>query len=295
MSTLQLDLVDRILWIRLNRPEQLNAFDVAMGDELEAAFRDASRNDDVGAVIVTGNGKAFCAGADLTREGNVFALDEDARPDMTMLRERFDDADVVHGIRDKGGRVTLAIHDCRKPVIAAINGAAVGVGATMTLAMDFRLASTAARMGFVFARLGVVPEACSTWFLPRLVGMQQALEWCMTGDIFDAEAGKAAGLIRSLHQPDALLADAEAFARRLIKDRSPAALAVTRQMLRRNAALPDPVEAHLIETLAMFDLSRSDGKEGVAAFMEKRKADFTDKAGALPGDLEALFPDSSAT
>ena len=290
MSTLQLDIKDRILWIRLNRPDQLNAFDVAMGDELEAAFRNASRNDEVGAIIVTGNGKAFCAGADLTAEGNVFALDETARPDLAMLRERFDEPHVRDFIRDKGGRVTLAIHECRKPVIAAINGAAVGVGATMTLAMDFRMASMAARMGFVFARLGVVPEACSTWFLPRLVGMQQALEWCLTGDIFDAEAGMTAGLIRSVHEPDTLLADAEAFARRLIDGRSAAAIAVTRQMLRRNAALPDPVEAHLIETLAMFDLSRSDGREGVAAFLEKRKAEFKDRGSALPGDLETLFP-----
>ncbi len=290
MSTLQLDLDDRILWIRLNRPDQLNAFDVAMGDELEAAFREASRNDDVGAIIVTGNGKAFCAGADLTRAGNVFALDETADPDLALLRERFDDPHVRDFIRDKGGRVALAIHECRKPVIAAINGVAVGVGATMTLAMDFRMASTAAKMGFVFARLGVVPEACSTWFLPRLVGMQQALEWSLTGDIFDAEAGKAAGLIRSIHEPEQLLAEAEAFARKLIDGRSAAAIAVTRQMMRRNAALIDPVEAHLIETLAMFDLSGSDGKEGVAAFMEKRKAVFMDKASALPGRLDDLFP-----
>lgn len=290
MSTLQLDLQDRILWIRLNRPDHLNAFDVAMGDELETAFRDASRNDDVGAVIVTGNGKAFCAGADLTAEGNVFALDETAEPDLEMLRARFDEPHVRDFIRDKGGRVTLAIHECRKPVIAAVNGAAVGVGATMTLAMDFRLASTSARMGFVFARLGVVPEACSTWFLPRLVGMQQALEWSLSGDIFDAEAGKAAGLIRSVHAPDQLLADAEAFARKLIDGRSAAAIAATRQMLRRNAALPDPVEAHLIESLAMFDLSRADGREGVAAFMEKRAPVFTDKASTLPGRLDSLFP-----
>lgn len=289
MSTLQIDLDDRILWIRLNRPEQLNAFDEAMGDELEAAFREASANDEVGAVIVTGNGKTFCAGADLTRADNVFALDETAEPDMAMLREGFDDPYVVTRVRDKGGRVALAIHDCRKPVIAAINGVAVGVGATMTLAMDFRLASRAAKMGFVFARLGVVPEACSTWFLPQLVGSQQALEWCLTGDIFDAEEGHRAGLIRSLHEPDQLLAEAEAFARKLITDRSPAAVALTRQMLRRNPALPNPVEAHLIETLAMFDMSRADGKEGVAAFMEKRKAVFTDKASALPGRLESLF------
>lgn len=291
MSTLTIDLDDRILWIRLNRPDQLNAFDEAMGDELEAAFLSANRNDDVGAIIVTGNGRAFCAGADLTRADNVFALDETAAPDMAMLRDHFDDPHVVRRIRDKGGRVALAIHACRKPVVAAINGAAVGVGATMTLAMDFRLASREAKMGFVFARLGVVPEACSTWFLPRLVGQQQALEWCLTGDIFDAATGHAAGLLRSLHEPDQLLADAEVFARRLITDRSPAAVAVTRQMLRRNPALHDPVEAHLIESLAMFDMSKADGKEGVAAFMEKRKAVFTDRASALPGGLEFLFTD----
>ncbi len=289
MSTLQIDLNDRILWIRLNRPEQLNAFDEAMGDELEAAFRDASADDEVGAIIVTGNGKTFCAGADLTRADNVFALDETAEPEMGMLRERFDDPHVVTRVRDKGGRVALAIHECRKPVIAAINGVAVGVGATMTLAMDFRMASRAAKIGFVFARLGVVPEACSTWFLPQLVGSQQALEWCLTGDIFDAEEGRRAGLIRSLHEPDQLLAEAEAFARRLITDRSPAAIALTRQMLRRNPVLPDPVEAHLVETLAMFDMSRADGKEGVAAFMEKRKPVFTDRASVLPGRLEDLF------
>ena len=161
----------------------------------------------------------------------------------------------------------------------------------MTLAMDFRMASTEAKIGFVFARLGVVPEACSTWFLPRLVGQQQALEWCLTGDIFDAETGRAAGLLRSVHAPDQLLAEAEAFARRLITDRSPAAVALTRQMLRRNPALPNPLEAHLIESLAMFDMSQADGKEGVAAFMEKRKAVFKDRASALPGGLEALFGD----
>jgi enoyl-CoA hydratase/carnithine racemase len=289
MSTLDIQLDDRILWVRLDRPDELNAFNEAMGDELEAAFLAASADDAVGAIIVTGNGRSFCAGADLTRSDNVFALDETAQPDLAMLRDRFDDPYVVRNIRDKGGRVALAIHACRKPVIAAINGAAVGVGATMTLAMDFRMASTEAKIGFVFARLGVVPEACSTWFLPRLVGQQQALEWCLTGDIFDAPTGHAVGLLRSLHAPDQLRAGAAAFARRLITDRSPAAIALTRQMLRRNPALPDPLEAHLIESLAMFDMSQADGKEGVAAFMEKRKAKFADRASVLPGRLEALF------
>ena len=282
MNTLSLTLTDRVLWIRLNRPDQLNAFNEAMGDELEQVFLDADRNDEVGAVIVTGEGRAFCAGADLTRAGNVFALDETLTPTLDELSERFEDPAFVRTVRDKGGRVALAIHACSKPVIAAINGAAVGVGATMTLAMDFRLASRDAKMGFVFSRLGVVPEACSTWFLPRLVGLQRALEWCLTGDVFDAEIALEAGLVRSLHAPEDLLEAADQLARRLITDRSPAAIALTRQMLRNNAALPGPVDAHKVESLAMLAMSRADGREGVAAFMEKRKPVFRDRASAMP-------------
>lgn len=282
METLQTELDDRVLWVRLNRPDQLNAFTPTMADELVATFLAASDNDGVGAIIVTGEGKAFCAGMDLSATGNVFGLDESLRPTLTDLDERFEDPEIIKGVRDTGGRVTLAIHACRKPVIAAINGAAVGIGATMTLAMDFRMASSKARIGFVFGKLGIVPEACSTWFLPRLVGVQQALEWCLTGDLVDATAALQAGLLRSVHEPDCLLAETEAFARRLITDRSPAAIAMTKQMLRRNPALQDPVEAHKLESLAMFYASISDGKEGVAAFLEKRAPVFHDTASALP-------------
>lgn len=289
MKTLTTHLDDGVLWVRLNRPDELNAYSVQLGDELEATFIAASADDAVGAIIVTGEGKAFCAGADLTREGNVFGLDETAHPTMRDLDERLDDPHINALVRDKGGKLTLAIHACRKPVIAAINGAAVGVGATMTLAMDFRLASTEARLGFVFARLGLVPEACSTWFLPRLVGVQQALEWCLTGDLITPEEGLKAGLLRSVHEPDELLAAAEALARKLIKGRSPAAIALTRRMVRGGLSLPTPLEAHKVETLAMFYLSQADGREGVEAFMQKRKPEFMGTASALPGEAESLL------
>ena len=261
---------DGLLLVRLNRPDQLNAFTLEMADELEALFRSASLDDAVRVIVVTGAGRAFCAGMDLSREGNVFGLDETLDPTLDDLRDRFDDPEIVRGVRDTGGRVTLAIHDCRKPVVAAINGAAVGVGATMTLAMDFRLASETAKIGFVFGRLGIVPEACSSWFLPRLVGQQQALEWCYTADIFGAAEARDKGLVRSVHAPETLVDEACAFARRLVEGRSPQAVALTRQMLLRNPALPHPREAHRIDSLAMFHTSENDGREGVAAFREKR-------------------------
>lgn len=285
-ETLHLDLDDGLLWIRLNRPDQMNAFTVTMANELIAAFEAASMDDAVKVIVVTGQGRAFCAGMDLSVGGNVFGLNEDLDPTLAELTDGFDDPALRDGVRDTGGRVSLAIHACRKPVIAAINGAAVGVGATMTLAMDFRMASTAARIGFVFNKIGIVPEACSTWFLPRLVGLQQALEWSYTGDIFRAEEGLRAGLLRSVHEPDALLAEVEAFARRLVTHRSPVAIALTRQMMRRNAALPGPTEAHLIESLAMLHTSRDDGKEGVAAFLEKRDPAFMSQASHLPDFAE---------
>lgn len=289
MTTLSTNLDNGVLWVRLDRPDALNAYSEAMGDELIRTFEAASLDDAVGAVIVTGSGKAFCAGADLTREGNVFGLDETAQPTFQDLDERLDDAALSAGVRDKGGMLTLAIHHCRKPVIAAINGSAVGVGATMTLAMDFRLASTEARLGFVFARLGLVPEACSTWFLPRLVGLQQALEWTLTGDMITPDEALQAGLLRSIHQPDDLLPAAEALARKIIEGRSPAAIALTRRMLRGGLAASDPVEAHKVESLAMFHLSQTDGLEGVRAFMEKRRPDFTGQASALSEGLEAVL------
>lgn len=287
--TISTRLDNGILWITLDRPDHLNAFTLDMGDALEAAFAKAAQDDAVGAVIVTGAGKAFCAGADLTRPGNVFALDETLSPSLEELEARQDDPEMITGVRDRGGRVALAIDACRKPVIGAINGSAVGVGATLPLAMDFRMASTEARFGFVFSRLGVVPEACSTWFLPRIVGTQRALEWCLTGDLFDARTALETGLVRSLHAPDQLLAEAETFARRLITGRSAAAIALTRQMLRRNPAMTEPTKAHLVESLAMLAMSRADGREGVAAFLEKRQPVFRDTASRPPVGAEDLL------
>ena len=274
-ATIQTDVVDGLMWVRLSRPEMLHAFSVEMADELEHLFRAVNSDDAVSVIVVTGEGRAFCAGMDLTREGNVFGLDETLSPTLGDMNDRLDDPDIRQGVRDTGGRVALAIHDCNKPVVAAINGAAVGIGATMTLAMDFRLASETARIGFVFGRLGIVPEACSTWFLPRLVGQQQALEWIYTADIFDAAEGLRAGLLRSIHPPEHLLSEAEAFARRLIGGRSPTATAMSRHMMRRNAALASPLEAHKIESLAMFYASTGDGREGVQAFREKRSPTFS--------------------
>ena len=194
-----------ILTLTLDRPDQLNAFSLTMAAELEQAFIRVRSDDSVRAVIVTGRGRAFCAGMDLTVSGNVFGLDESAAPTAEDLRNHLTDPPYQDGVRDTGGKVTLAIHACDKPVIAAVNGAAVGIGATMTLAMDVRLAATTARMGFVFGRLGIVPEAASSFFLPRLVGLQTALEWVYSADLIPADEAHAKGLVRSVHEPDELL------------------------------------------------------------------------------------------
>ncbi len=281
-TTLDWQIDDGLLRLTLNRPEQMNAFTVTMANELEDAFTRASLDDAVRVILVTGSGKAFCAGMDLSVGGNVFGLDESLTPSLADMNDRFHDPAIRDGVRDTGGRVTLAIHNCRKPVVAAINGAAVGIGATMTLAMDFRMASEKARIGFVFGRLGIVPEACSSWFLPRIVGLQQALEWVYTADIIDAAEALRGGLVRSVHSPETLLGEAEGFARKLVKDRSPVATALIRQMLYRNSAQPHPLDAHKIESLAMFYTSIGDGKEGVKAFLEKRAPNFSGKASAPP-------------
>jgi enoyl-CoA hydratase/carnithine racemase len=273
---------ERILTITLNRPEKLNAFTVEMANELVDALSRASEDDAVGAIVVTGMGRAFCAGMDLATSGNVFGLDESQRPMLSDMRERLDEPKIRDGVRDTGGRVTLAIFECKKPVIAAINGAAVGIGATMTLAMDVRLASESAKMGFVFGRLGITPEACSSWFLPRLVGLQQALDWIYRAEPFDAAEGKAAGLFKAVHPADKLLAEAHALARKYVDNRSPVATALARQMLYRATGLSHPLEAHRVDSLAMFYQSMADGKEGVHAFLEKRAPRFGGKASQMP-------------
>lgn len=282
-STLRYEVDDGLLRLTLNRPDRMNAFTVEMAHELIDAYRRASSDDAVRAILVTGAGKAFCAGMDLSTGGNVFGLDETLSPTLDDLRQRPVPQDMELGVRDTGGKVTLAMLACAKPIVGAINGASVGIGSTMTLAMDFRFAAPQARFGFVFGRLGITPEACSTWLLPRLVGLQQALEWFYRADIFDAEEAARKGLVREVVPADALLDTAAAFARSLVQDRSPVSVALIRQMTLFNSAQPDPRAAHEIESLAMFETSKADGKEGVAAFLEKRPAAFTGAASAMPG------------
>ena len=273
---------DGVLTLTLNRPEQLNSFTVTMAAELEEAFQKVRFDDSVRAVIVTGRGRAFCAGMDLSAQGNVFGLDESAQPTVEGIRAHLTKPPYQDGVRDTGGKVTLAIHDCDKPVIAAINGAAVGIGATMTLAMDIRLAATTARIGFVFGRLGIVPEAASSFFLPRLVGLQTALEWVYSADIISVEEAQAKGLVRSVHESDELLPAARELALSFVRGRSPAALAMARRLLYAGAGSRHPLEAHRRDSLAMWHASIGDGKEGVAAFLEKRAPVFTHSAGTVP-------------
>lgn len=285
-NTLTYQTTDNILTLTLNRPDQLNAFTVEMSEELVAAFNRASQDDEVRAIVVTGAGRAFCAGMDLSREGNVFGLNEDLRPTMDDMRNRLDDPEILAGVRDTGGRVTLAIYQCTKPVIAAINGPAVGIGATMTCAMDIRLASDNAKIGFVFSKLGIVPEACSTWFLPRIVGIAQALEWTYSGEIFTATEAFAGGLVKAVVPADRLLEEAYTIARKFTA-RSAVSVALIRQMMYHNSAQPDPLQAHQVESLAIFYSSMGDGKEGVRAFLEKRPAEFAWKVST---DLPPFYP-----
>lgn len=278
---------DGICTLTLSRPESLNAFNLTMAGELADFWNGPATSDDVRAVVLTGAGRAFCAGMDLTREGNAFGLDESLDPTPESLREHLEDPAWVSGVRDTGGKVTLPMLALNKPIIAAINGPAVGIGATMTLAADIRLASTTARIGFVFGRLGIVPEACSSYFLPRIVGIQQALEWVYSADILTAEAALAGRLLRSVHEPEELMPTAIDLARSFVVGRSAVALALGKQLLYRNLSESDPFQAHLADSLAMFHSSTgADGHEGVAAFKEKRAAVFTSR----PSDTPRIFP-----
>jgi enoyl-CoA hydratase/carnithine racemase len=281
-ATIRYEVDDGLLRLTLNRPEVMNAFTVEMANELEDAYRRASSDDAVRAIVVTGEGKAFCAGMDLSVPGNVFGLDESLTPTLEDMANWPLPPEIESGVRDTGGQVTLAMYDCLKPIIGAINGAAVGIGATMQLAMDMRLASTKARIGFVFGRIGITPEACSTWFLPRIVGLEKALELFYRADILSAEEALELGLVRSIHEPETLVEDACALARSLVKDRSPVGIALMRQMTLWGSAQPHPRQAHEIESLGVFYTSQVDGKEGVAAFLEKRTPNFPGKASEMP-------------
>ena len=278
-SQILYDVADGIATITMYRPEKMNAFTNVMMREMCTAFDLVDADDTVRAVIVTGSGeRAFCAGADLTPDsgGDVFA----SRSEVETLSD--------DRVRDSGGRLTLRIFQCKKPVIGAINGAAVGIGATMQLPMDFRLASDTARFGFVFARRGIVPEAASSWFLPRLVGMQQALEWCMTGRVFDADEALKGGLVRSVHAPTELLEAARALAREIADNTAPVSIALTRAMLWRLSAADHPMAAHQIDSRAIYRRARSgDAKEGIASFLEKRSPVYPDKVST---DLPDFFP-----
>lgn len=286
-ETLQIRFDRRVLIISLHRPERMNAFTVQMADDLESAFRWASASEDVGAIVVVGSGSAFCAGMELGVSGNVFGLDESLSPGLDDMRDRSGEPSIARGVRDTGGRVALAIFDCTKPVIAAINGAAVGIGATMLLPMDIRIASTKARFGFVFSKIGITPEACSTWFLPRIVGLPRALEWFYSGDILSAQEARDAGLVSCVVEPEALLDEALKRAHMLAEARSAVSMALIRQMTYRNSAAAHPRDAHNTESLAVFYTSQRDGKEGVSAFLEKRPADFLTRT---PADLPSFYP-----
>jgi len=269
------EVADHVLTITLDRPDRLNAFTATMGRELIEAFDRSDADDDVRAVIVTGAGRGFCAGADLGGGGDTFDW-----------RER--DAGGFDVPRDGGGQVALRIFESLKPVIAAINGPAVGVGITMTLPMDVRIAASGAKIGFVFARRGIVPEACSSWFLPRLVGISQAMEWVSTGRVFTAEEALAGGLVRSVHPAEEVVGAARELALEIANEAAPVSVALARRLMWTMLGAAHPMEAHRADSRAMFARGQSaDAREGVTAFLEKRPAQFTDR---VSDGLPELFP-----
>jgi enoyl-CoA hydratase/carnithine racemase len=273
------ELDGRVLTLTLDRPERLNAFTPTMARELIEAFDRADADDDVRAIVLTGAGRGFCAGADLAGGGSTF--------DRSKIGQR-DRAEGDAIPRDGGGQVTLRIFDSLKPVIAAINGPAVGVGATMTLPADVRLAAESARIGFVFARRGIVPEACSSWFLPRLVGIGQAMEWVATGRVFPAEEALAGGLVRSVHPEGELLGAAYALASEIAEHAAPVSVALARRLMWRMQGASHPMAAHRADSRAMFARGQSaDAREGVTSFLEKRAPVFTD---LVSDGLPELFP-----
>ena len=284
-ETLGYGVEDGVATITLNRPDKLNAFNTQMMKDLIAAFDVTDGDDAVKAVIVTGAGRAFCAGADLSAGGETFDYDKRGGEDQA--------ARTREGVqRDGGGLVSLRIFDSLKPVIGAINGPAVGVGVTMQLPMDIRMAATDARFGLVFARRGLNPEAASSWFLPRLVGVQTALEWCYTGRVFPAQEAFDRGLVRSLHAPDELLPAARALAREIVENTAPVSIALTRQLLWRMAGAAHPMEAHRADSRGIQTRgAMADAREGVMSFLEKRPPSFPNK---VSSDLPDIWEHWSA-
>lgn len=281
-ETIRYDVEEGIATVTLDRPDRLNAFTNGMMEELIDVLDRIDADDNVRVAIFTGAGRAFCAGADLSDGPATFVPKDDLVNADGSLNYSSDAA------RDSGGRVTLRIFRCLKPIIAAINGPAVGIGATMTLPMDIRLASDSARIGFVFARRGIVSEAASAWFLPRVVGVSQALEWCTTGRVFDANEARVAGLVRSLHAPDDLLTAARALAREIADNTAPVSVALMRQMIWRGLGMSNPMEAHKIDSRGILSRGQSrDVAEGLSAFLEKRPARFVDKVST---DMPDYFP-----
>lgn len=274
MAAIRLDISDSLATIALDRPDKLNAFTTAMGYELIEAFDTCDRDDAVRAVVLTGAGRAFCAGADLSGGAETFVAPEDA---------------MTEDFRDGGGELVLRMFESRKPIIAAINGPAVGVGITMTLAADFRLAVDNARIGFVFNRRGIVPESCSSWFLPRLVSMQKALDWVYSGRLVDAAEAHEAGLFYGLYTAESLLDEAYALARRITELSAPVSVALSRQMLWRGLGADHPMIAHRVESRGIHSRGASaDAKEGVSSFLEKRPARYPD---SVARDLPDIFGD----